>query len=125
MIYVFVCCPAHETGSNALVEAGRTSFGTGDFQKFISTGLLGALITTIVGSLWWRIIASSYPLAYMSNPLILLITQICLALESTGICQASVFLGKIHRRFLREDKEYLDEADAIIESRAADIGNTL
>jgi hypothetical protein len=75
-----------------------TIFGVpGGMQEFFNTGLLGALITTIIGSLAWRIIASSFPLAFMSNPLIYVIIRLCLILESTGICSAAWLLALIHK----------------------------
>jgi len=43
------------------------------FQSFLDTGLLGAIVLTIIGSLAWRIVASSFPLAFMSNPVIYII----------------------------------------------------
>ena len=58
-------------------------------QNFFNTGLLGAIITTIVGSLIWRIIASSFPVIFLSNPLVYLIIRLCLLLEASGVCSAS------------------------------------
>jgi hypothetical protein len=73
-------------------------FGVSDgVQEFFNTGLLGALIATIVASLAWRIIASSFPVAFLSNPLIYLIIRLCLILEATGICSAAWLLALIHK----------------------------
>ena len=73
-------------------------FGVSDgFQTFIDTGLLGAIVITIIGSLAWRIVASSFPLAFMSNPLIYVIIRLCLLLEQTCICSASWLLALIHK----------------------------
>jgi hypothetical protein len=70
-------------------------FGVSDgIQEFFNTGLLGALITTIVASLAWRIIASSFPLAFLSNPLIYLIIRLCLLLEASGLCSAAWVVGR-------------------------------
>jgi len=67
-----------------------TIFGVSEgLQAFFNTGLLGALITTIVGSLMWRIVASSFSLAFLSNPLIYLIIRLCLILEASGLCSAA------------------------------------
>lgn len=80
------------------IIAGSTSFAASPgFQEFINTGLLGAVVTTILGSLIWRIFASNFPLAFLSNPVIYVIIRICLALEAIGICSASWVLGKIHK----------------------------
>jgi len=81
------------------VAAGEaTIFGVSSgLQNFFNTGLLGALITTIIGSLAWRIIASSFPLAFMANPLIYVIIRLCLILEATGICSAAWLLALLHK----------------------------
>jgi hypothetical protein len=56
-------------------------FGVSDgLQSFFNTGLLGALVMTIVASLAWRIIASSFPVAFLLNPLIYLTLRVCLLL---------------------------------------------
>jgi hypothetical protein len=80
------------------IIAGSTSFAASPgFQEFINTGLLGAVVTTILGCLIWRIFASNFPLAFLSNPIIYVIIRICLALEATGLCASSWVLGKIHK----------------------------
>lgn len=79
------------------------------FQKFINTGLLGSVILTIIGSLSWRIIASSFPVAFMSNPLIYVILRICLFLDMIGIASASRLLASIIKRVVKfkRDEEYI------------------
>jgi hypothetical protein len=73
-------------------------FGVSDrIQSLFNTGLLGAVITTIVASLAWRIIASSFSLAFLSNPLIYVIIRICLLLEASGVCSAAWLLALIHK----------------------------
>jgi hypothetical protein len=97
------------------ISSGSTSFdASSGFQDFINTGLMGALVTTCIGCLIWRIIASSYPLMFMSNPLIYGITQLCLAMEFSGICAASWALGGVHRAIagFKEDSFYLRKYDA-------------
>ena len=83
-----------------------------DFRTFFNTGLLGAVITTIVASLAWRIVASSFPLAFMSNPLIYLIIRLCLFLEMTGVCSAAWLLALIHKQVAgyQPDEVYLGDA---------------
>lgn len=85
-------------------------FGVSDgLQEFFNTGLLGAVITTIVASLAWRTIASSFPLAFLSNPLIYLSIRLCLVLEASGICSASWVLAIIHKHIVgyKLDKVYI------------------
>jgi Silicon transporter len=85
------------------IEVGvdENIFGVSDgVQSFFNTGLLGALITTIVASLAWRIIASCFPLLFLLNPLIYLIIRTCLILEASGICSASWLLARVHKKLV-------------------------
>jgi len=85
-------------------------FGVNDsLQKFFNTGFLGALILTIIGSLAWRIVASSFPLTFMSNPFIYIIICICLFLETTGICSACWVFARLHKKIVnyQPDKVYI------------------
>jgi len=89
-------------------------FGVSDgLQGFFNTGLLGAIITTIVASLMWRIIASSFPVAFLSNPIIYLIIRLCLLLEKSGVCSASWVLARYHKPIAnyQPDEVYLEEAE--------------
>ena len=94
-----------------------TIFGVPDgFQNFINTGLLGAVITTVAGSLAWRIIASSFPVAFLSNPVIYLIIRLCLVLEASGVCSAAWVLGYINKVLVgyEPDEVYLKAAQAAV-----------
>jgi hypothetical protein len=51
-------------------------------QEFFNTGLLGALITSVVTSLAWRVIASAFPFEFLSNPLVYFMIRFCLLLET-------------------------------------------
>ena len=97
------------------IPAGEENiFGLSDgFQSFFDTGLLGAVVLTIIGSLVWRIIASSYPLAFMSNPAIYVIIRVCLLLEAIGICSSSWVLARFHKSLVgyQPDEVYLDGAE--------------
>jgi len=95
-------------------------FGVSDgLQNFFNTGLMGAIITTIVGSLAWRIIASSFPLAFLSNPLIYLIIRLCLLLEATGLCSGAWLLALVHKQIAgyQPDEVYIGTSE---ERAAAD-----
>lgn len=88
--------------SLSLPEEADNIFGvSNELQKFFDTGLLGAIVLTIIGSLAWRIVASSFPLAFMSNPVIYVIIRICLFLEASGICSASWVLARLHKAIVR------------------------
>jgi hypothetical protein len=89
------------------VDAGEpTIFGvSAGIQNFFNTGLLGAVITTIIGSLAWRIIASAFPVAFLSNPLIYLIIRLCLLLEASGVCSAAWVIALMHRKVARYEPD--------------------
>jgi len=110
------------------IIAGSTSFeASPGFQDFINTGLLGAVVTTILGSLIWRIIASCFPLAFLSNPIIFVIIKVCLFLEFTGLCSASWVLGKVHKDLVdyQPDSVRLEGAPKQITRRDKDIDFTV
>ena len=108
------------------IEVGvdKNIFGVPDgLQNFFNTGLLGALITTIVASLAWRIIASSFPLPFLSNPLIYLIIRTCLILEASGLCSASWLLARVHKKLvgLQLDQVYRNTGNDKRELAALDL----
>eukprot|EP00538_Stauroneis_constricta_P000838 CAMPEP_0119546730 /NCGR_PEP_ID=MMETSP1352-20130426/1018_1 /TAXON_ID=265584 /ORGANISM="Stauroneis constricta, Strain CCMP1120" /LENGTH=550 /DNA_ID=CAMNT_0007591455 /DNA_START=119 /DNA_END=1771 /DNA_ORIENTATION=+ len=76
-------------------------FGVSDnMQRFFNTGLLGALITTIVASITWQLVASAFPIAFLSNPLVYVFLVICLFLEATGICSGAWVLASGYKSIL-------------------------
>ena len=78
-------------------------------QAFFNTGLPGALITTIVASLLWRIFASSFPVEFMGNPCVYGTIRLCLILEATGVFSASWLLADILKKLvgLQLDEMYI------------------
>jgi hypothetical protein len=49
-------------------EDGDNIFGVSDgLQAFFNTGLLSAIITTIVGSISWQLVASAFPIAFQKR----------------------------------------------------------
>ena len=90
---------ARVTSMNVDVDAGEeTIWGVSNgLQNFFNTGLLGALITTIVGSIAWQLVASAFPIAFLSNPLTYVFLRICLWLEATGICAGAWVLAWVHK----------------------------
>ena len=102
-MWVTICMilVARITTISAPDDEGDTMLGVpSTVQGFFQTGLLGALITTIVGSLIWRVVASSFPLAFLSNPLIYLIIRLCLLLEASGVCMSAWILAASHKRLV-------------------------
>jgi silicon transporter len=108
MCFFFI---AKVTTINVDVEAGDdTIFGVSDgAQRFFNTGLLGALITTIIGSLSWQLVASTFPVAFLSNYLVYILLRFCLFLEATGVCSASWVLAWLQKRVsdFKIDEEYI------------------
>jgi len=81
---------------NVTVGTGQNVLGVSDgFQSFLNTGLLAALITTIIGSIAWQLVASAFPIAFISNPIVYFFLRWCLFLESTGICSGAWVLARI------------------------------
>jgi len=74
-------------------------FGVRDgVQQMFNLGFMGALTTTILGSIAWQLVAASFPIAFLSNPIVYVFLQAALLLEATGICSAAWFLALIQRK---------------------------
>jgi len=104
---------ARITTLDVQVGVGENIFGVSDgLQTFFNTGLLGAVITTIVSSLAWRIIASSFPLAFLSNPLVNISIHLCLLFEASGVCSSAWILARYHKILVKyqPDEVYLENA---------------
>merc|ERR1712038_696320 len=100
--------------SVAIPEGDPNVFGISDgFQSFLGLGFLGALITTILGSISWQLVASAFPIAFLSNPLTYILLRICLFLESTGLCQGAWVLAAIHKKIagFQRDEVYIGTAE--------------
>ena len=97
------------------IEEGEDNiFGVPEIiQKFFNTGLLGALMLTILGSISWQLVASAFPLAFLSNPITYILLRICLALEATGICQGAWVIAAVHRKIsgFQRDEVYIGTAE--------------
>lgn len=113
---------ARITTLNIAVGEGNI-YGVSDgIQKFLNTGLLGALITTIVGSIVWQLVASAFPISFLSNPMVYIFLRICLALESTGVCAGAWVLAEIHAKIaaFQRDEVYIGTPE---ERAAKDFGD--
>jgi len=91
---------ARVTSLNVDTDAGEaTIFGVSNgMQQFFNTGLLGAVITTILGSISWQLVASAFPVAFLSNPIVYALLSFCLFLEATGLCAASWVFADICKK---------------------------
>eukprot|EP00980_Cylindrotheca_fusiformis_P004970 scaffold1054_cov124-Cylindrotheca_fusiformis.AAC.10 len=93
---------------------GENIYGVSDQvqEVLFNSNLLGTLITTVASSLIWRVVASSAPLQFLSNPLIYIILRLCLIINASGLCSAAWILARIQKWMLRfqSDDEYLGTA---------------
>ncbi|GKY98543.1 hypothetical protein MPSEU_000811300 [Mayamaea pseudoterrestris] len=105
---------ARITSLSIVPGEGNNLFGVSDtMQNLFNTGLLGALITTIVGSIAWQLVASIFPIAFLSNPMTYIFLRICLFLESTGLCAGAWVLAEIHAKIahFQRDEAYIGTAE--------------
>merc|ERR1719438_284865 len=106
-----------------LNEGDENIFGYNNgVQGFFETGLLGALITTIVASIMWQLVASAFPMAFLSTPLTYVLLRWCLFLEWTGICQGSWVFAMILRKAMgyKRDEVYIGTAEERAANAAKD-----
>jgi hypothetical protein len=67
-------------------------------QEMFNLGFMGALVTTVLGSIAWQLVAGAFPIAFLSNPVVYIFLQIALLIEMTGICAAAWFFGLLQRK---------------------------
>jgi len=95
-------------------EGEENIFGVPDeLQEFFNTGLLGALITTIVASIMWQLVATAFPFLFMNNPITYLLLRWCLFLEWTGLCQGAWVCALLLRKIIKykKDEKYIGTAE--------------
>jgi len=117
---------ARVTTLNVEVGVGDNIFGVPDaVQNFFNMGFLGAIITTILGSIAWQLVASAFPIAFLSNPLVYIFLRAALLLESTGICAGAWFLGIIHRKVagFQPDEFYIGSPEERAAKDKADLSS--
>merc|ERR1719457_170545 len=83
-------------------------------QELFNTGLLGAFITTIVASISWQLVASAFPIAFLSSPITYILLRWCLLLESTGICAGAWVIAATHKSIagFQRDEVYIGTAES-------------
>eukprot|EP00527_Entomoneis_sp_CCMP2396_P001278 CAMPEP_0198154640 /NCGR_PEP_ID=MMETSP1443-20131203/68704_1 /TAXON_ID=186043 /ORGANISM="Entomoneis sp., Strain CCMP2396" /LENGTH=653 /DNA_ID=CAMNT_0043821327 /DNA_START=86 /DNA_END=2047 /DNA_ORIENTATION=- len=97
-----------------LDEGEDNILGVSDgLQKFFETGLLGAIMTTIVASISWQLIASTFPISFLGNPVTYTLLRVCLLLEATGICSFAWVLSHVHQEFwgYEDDEVHIGTAE--------------
>merc|ERR1719189_579329 len=114
---------ARITALDVAIGTGENILGVPDgVQAFLNTGLHAAVITTIVASISWQLVASAFPLAFMNSPVTYILLRICLLLEATGICSAAWVLAFIHKRFagFQYDEVYIGTPEERAAQQKAD-----
>jgi len=92
---------ARVTTLNVTPGQGENIFGVDDgIQEFFNLGFLGAIITTILGSISWQLVAGAFPIAFLGNPIVYIFLQLALFLEATGICAAAWFFALIQKNIM-------------------------
>ena len=95
---------ARVTTLDVSIGVDQNIFDVSDgIQEFFNTGLLGALITTILGSIAWQLVASAFPIGFLSIPLTYALLVFCLALEATGIVSGAWVVAKISSTILARE----------------------
>jgi Silicon transporter len=100
--------------SVSMSENDPNMFGVSDgIQKLFNTGLLGAVIVALLGSIPWRLIASAFPMVFVNNPIVYIFLRICLFFEMTGICSGAWVLAAIHAKLegFQRDEVYIGTAE--------------
>jgi len=106
-----------------LNDGDENIFGVSDgLQTFFETGLLGALITTIIASITWQLVASAFPMAFLSTPLTYFLLRLCLLIEWTGLCQGSWVVARVLKRICgyKRDELYIGTAEERAANRKDD-----
>jgi silicon transporter len=97
-----------------IAEDDENIFGVSDgLQGFFNTGLLGAIITTIVASISWQLVASAFPILFLSIPFVYIFLRICLMLEATGLCSGAWVLADLQKKIFgfQRDEVYIGTAE--------------
>jgi len=97
------------------------------FQELFQTGFLGAFITTTVASISWQLVASAFPIAFLSNPITYILLRWCLLLEATGICRGAWVIAAIHKTIagFQRDEVYIGTAESRAKTEMADDSSRL
>jgi len=97
-----------------IAEGEKNVFGVSNgLQEFFNTGLHGAIITTIVASIAWQLVASAFPIQILNFPGTYILLRWCLFLEATGLCNGAYVIAWIHRttKGWKKDEEYIGTAE--------------
>merc|ERR1711935_659419 len=68
---------------------------------------------TICASIAWQLVASAFPLMFLSNPFTYVLLRICLFLEGTGLCNGAYVIAMAHKKCagFQRDEVYIGTAE--------------
>merc|ERR1712032_1578515 len=93
---------ARVTTINIVIGEQPNIFGVSDpIQGMFNLGFMGAITTTILGSIAWQLVAGAFPIAFLSNPIVFVFLQAALFLEATGICSAAWFFAFLQKKAMK------------------------
>eukprot|EP00298_Acanthocystis_sp_HF-20_P029202 c8087_g2_i1.p1 GENE.c8087_g2_i1~~c8087_g2_i1.p1 ORF type:complete len:454 (-),score=88.71 c8087_g2_i1:78-1439(-) len=95
-------------------EGEENVLGVGDnVQGFFGTGLLGALITTIIASIAWQLVAGQFPQAFFNSSISYVLLVICLGFQASGICNGAWVIASVHKKIagFKIDEAYVGTAE--------------
>jgi silicon transporter len=99
---------ARVTTINTVIGGTQNDTATGNIfnvsdglQTFFNFGFCGALITTILGSISWQLVAGAFPIAFLNNPIVFATLYIALAIEGSGLMSAAWFLAAIQKKIFK------------------------
>jgi hypothetical protein len=103
------------TPLNIVPGQGNNIYGVSDgFQAFLNLGFMGALIRQLV--------ASAFPLGFLSNHMVYVFLRICLGLEGTGLLKGAWVLAAIQAKVagFQHDEVYIGTAEDRAEKQKGD-----
>merc|ERR1711865_28390 len=89
-------------------------FGVNNWvQEMFNLGFMGALTTTILGSIAWQLVAGAFPIAFLSNPTVYVFLQIALFIEALGFTAAAWMLSVVQSKIMgfQFDEVYVGTAE--------------
>ncbi len=102
---------------------GDNIFGVSDgAQAFLNWGFQGAVVTTILASISWQLVASACPVAFLNNPFAYVLLVVALFLESTGLCSGAWVLARVQKRAcgFQYDEVYVGTSEERVAADHAD-----
>jgi hypothetical protein len=103
-------------------EEGETLFGVPSLVQAIlfKSGLLNALVSTILASLMWRVTANYFPMFYLGSPISIWIMRFGLLVDGTGLCDSAWILAKIPAVIVgyKPDEYYIAKATSTMQQQS-------